>query len=243
MRHRFQIPRLPDDPGGAFPNPAHSQHPEGLIAWGGDLKPERLLNAYRSGIFPWFEHGSPILWWSPQPRAVFYPGHWQPPRRLARSLRQGRFATSMDRAFNTVVSGCAAPRAGQQGTWITPSMQQAYHELHRLGHAHSVETWDGDELVGGLYGVAIGRVFFAESKFHRRTDASKVALGQLLAALNHWGFLLADCQLWNPHLERLGVELISRPQFIQALGIGLDQPDQTGSWTERYQHFLAQSAG
>ena len=241
MRHRYQIPRLPENPAGAFPDPAPSQHPEGLIAWGGDLKPERLLNAYRAGIFPWFEHGSPILWWSPQPRAVFYPNQWQAPRRLGRTLRQQRYATSMDRAFLDVLDGCAAPRPGQQGTWITTSMQQAYCELHRLGHAHSIEVWDENSLAGGLYGVAIGKIFFAESKFHRRRDASKVALGQLLAALDHWGFLLADCQLWNPHLERLGVELISRPQFIQALEAGLDQPDTTGSWTARYEQFLDQT--
>ncbi len=230
---RYQIPQLGDDPASPFPPPRLSGHPEGLVAWGGDLEPERLLNGYRAGVFPWYEHGSPILWWAPDPRAVFFPQAWQPPRRLARSLRQGRFQARLDQAFASVIDACAGPRRGQSGTWITPAMRAAYLQLHRLGHAHSVEILIDGQLAGGLYGVSVGKAFFAESKFHFRRDASKIALAVLLRCLDSWDFVLADCQIWNPHLETLGVELLGRDAFVEALGEACTRPDTVGSWAER----------
>ncbi len=230
---RYHIPQLGPDPASPFPPPGNSDHPEGLVAWGGDLSSTRLLNAYRQGIFPWFEHGSPILWWSPEPRAVLVPGHWSPPRRLCRTLRQGRFEVQLDQAFATVIDACAGPRLNQTGTWITSAMRSAYCELHKLGHAHSVEILVDGQLAGGLYGVAIGKIFFAESKFHFRRDASKIALSVLMRCLDSWDFLLADCQLWNPHLERLGVGLVSGDEFRALVAAGIDQPDQVGSWQAR----------
>ena len=237
MAERIAIPQLPADCPTLFPNPLHSEHPDGLIAWGGDLQPARLLQAYRLGIFPWFDDDSPILWWSPQPRAVFYPQHWTPPRRLARTLRQARYRITLDHAFPEVIKACAGPREGQAGTWITDEMQTAYRKLHELGHAHSIEVWDdnqnGNPLVGGLYGVAIGKIFFAESKFHRQRDASKIALGEMLKRLADWEFILMDCQVWNPHLERLGVSMIGREPFMAAVQIGVNRPDLDGSWADR----------
>ncbi|MCC5864361.1 MAG: leucyl/phenylalanyl-tRNA--protein transferase [Wenzhouxiangella sp.] len=230
---RYHIPQLGPDPASPFPAPGQSNHPEGLVAWGGDLNSARLINGYRQGIFPWYEHGSPILWWSPEPRAVLIPGAWTPPRRLCRTLRQGRFEVHLDQNFAAVVDACAGPRSGQTGTWITPAMHRAYCELHRLGHAHSFEIHDGGQLIGGLYGVAIGKIFFAESKFHFRRDASKLALAVMMRCLQSWEFLLADCQIWNPHLERLGVRLMTGAEFRQVLAAGIDRPDQIGSWQAR----------
>lgn len=226
--NRLLVPELDSDPRAPFPDPAECEHPEGLVAWGGDLHPDRLLNAYRRGIFPWFDQHSPILWWSPAPRAVMLPGQMHVPRRLRRILRQGRFSASADCDFNAVIAGCAAPRPGQHGTWITPAMQRAYRRLHELGHAHSIEIRSNDELVGGLYGVAVGRIFFAESKFHRQRDASKIALAVLMRALEQWGYWLADCQLWNPHLERLGVALLGGDEFrsLVARGVRAEPPPQ-----------------
>jgi leucyl/phenylalanyl-tRNA---protein transferase len=225
-----RIPRLGDNPDSPFPDPARCDHPDGLLAWGGDLHPQRLLSAYRRGIFPWYEIDSPILWWSPEPRAVMFPGHMHVSRRLARTLRQGRFQARADTAFDEVVRACAQTRPGQDGTWITPHMQGAYRRLHRLGHAHSIEIMVDDELVGGLYGVAIGRIFFAESKFHRHRDASKIALAVLMRALETWDYLLADCQVWNPHLERMGVRLLSGAHFREVLEIGIEQSPGEDAW-------------
>jgi leucyl/phenylalanyl-tRNA---protein transferase len=227
---RIPIPQLGESPDSPFPDPARCPHPEGLLAWGGDLHPKRLLNAYRQGIFPWYETDSPILWWSPEPRAVMIPGHVHISRRFARTLRQGRFQASVDTDFDEVIRACAETRPGQDGTWITPHMQGAYRRLHRLGHAHSIEIVMDNELAGGLYGVAMGRIFFAESKFHRRRDASKIALVVLMRALETWGYLLADCQVWNPHLERLGVRLLSGEHFREMLAIGVDQPQPETAW-------------
>ena len=235
--NRFMIPRLGTSPESAFPDPGSSEHPDGLVAWGGDLEPKRLLRAYRNGIFPWYGEGSPILWWSPEPRAVMLPGHADVSRRLARTLRQGRFCVSMDLAFCDVIDGCAAPRAEDEGTWITPELRAAFIQLHQQGHAHSFEVWMDGELAGGLYGLALGKIFFAESKFQRRRDASKIALVQLLRALQAWEFLLLDCQIWNPHLERLGVRLLDGVRFRRVLEVGTEIEDRIGPWTRRLENW------
>lgn len=208
-----------------FPDPRRAlAEPNGLLAAGGDLSPERLLLAYRSGIFPWFEPAQPILWWSPDPRAVLHPERFRPSRSLAKALRQGRFSFSINRAFPQVMAGCAGPRRSQDGTWITGSMRSAYEELHRRGHAHSVETWQDGELVGGLYGLALGRIFFGESMFSRATDASKAALCHLVAFLREHGYLLIDCQVPNQHTLSLGVELMPREDYLAQLDRYVDVP-------------------
>ena len=180
---------------------------------GGDLAPRRLLCAYRRGIFPWFSEGQPILWWSPDPRAVLWPDALRTTRTLRRTLRRATFAITENAAFDRVVGECAAPRPGQDGTWITRAMAAAYGRLHRTGYAHSIECWRDSELAGGLYGIAIGRVFFGESMFSRVTDASKVALAHLCSL----GFELIDCQVPNPHLARLGAVEINRRRFLALL--------------------------
>ena len=206
---------------GAFPDPELAlDTPNGLLATGGDLGPLRLLCAYRRGIFPWFSEGQPILWWSPDPRAVLWPEALRINRTLRRTLRRATFTVTADTAFDRVVSGCAAPRAGQDGTWITRSMAAAYGRLHRAGHAHSIECWRGADLAGGLYGIAIGRVFFGESMFSRAPDASKVALVHLCTL----GFGLIDCQLPNPHLARLGAVEVDRQRFLALLDALCDAP-------------------
>ncbi len=187
--------------------------PNGLLAVGGDLQPARLLLAYRHGIFPWYSEGEPILWWSPDPRAVLFPEHIRISRSLRKTLRQGRFRITRDRCFADVIRGCAAPRANQPGTWITERMQKAYIRLHELGHAHSVECWKEGALAGGLYGVALDEVFFAESMFSRVRDASKVAL----VALCQQNYRLIDCQFLTEHLARLGAMAISRERFLALL--------------------------
>jgi leucyl/phenylalanyl-tRNA--protein transferase len=177
----------PDDPPDAFPDPQRALHePDGLLAVGGDLSPERLLAAYRRGIFPWYEAGQPILWWSPDPRAVLLPDELKVSTSLRKALRSRDVEVTLDRAFADVISGCAAPRPRQRGTWLTPDMQRAYARLHELGYAHSVEVWEDGTLAGGLYGVALGRVFFGESMFSRLRDASKVALVHLVAETRAW---------------------------------------------------------
>jgi leucyl/phenylalanyl-tRNA--protein transferase len=187
----------------------------GLVAVGGDLRPERLLAAYRQGIFPWYNEGDPICWWSPDPRAIFELDGLRVPRRLARTLRSGRFEVTFDRAFNEVLGGCA-DRPGE-GTWITAAMIAAYEELHRLGHAHSVEVWHGDVLAGGLYGVAVGGLFAGESMFTRVRDASKVALVFLVQRLREQGFRLFDIQLLTEHTARLGAVEIPRAEYQRRL--------------------------
>lgn len=191
--------------------------PDGLLAVGGDLAPERLVRAYRQGIFPWYSHGQPILWWSPDPRMVLYPERVVVTRSMAKVLRQGRFQFSLDQAFAQVIAACAEPRADSPGTWITAEMQAAYCELHRLGIAHSAEAWQNGRLVGGLYGLALGRVFFGESMFHRATNASKAAFLNLLECLRHWNYALVDCQVHTPHLQSLGAEPIARARFVWLL--------------------------
>lgn len=209
----------PDAP---FPDPLACNHPDGLVAIGGDLSRTRLLNAYRRGIFPWYEPGGPILWWSPDPRAILIPGHVHVSRRLARTLRQRRFRITIDTDFVAVIDGCAAPRDEHAGTWITEEMRAAYIDLHAHGDAHSLEVWRDERLVGGLYGVAIGRIFFAESKFHYERDASKIALVELMRLLERRGYLLCDCQLWNPHLEHFGVRMVARGDFLRLVGHGVE---------------------
>jgi len=205
--------------------------PEGLLAVGGDLSRQRLLLAYRQGIFPWYSEGEPILWWSPNPRLVIYPGKIHISRSLRRTLRRGRFRVTADRAFDQVIRRCArAPRRQGEGTWITSAMEAAYSDLHRIGVAHSVEVWESDELVGGLYGVSLGGTFFGESMFARRSDASKVALVRLVHHLESRGFALIDCQVTTDHLLRLGAEEISRARFREELAAALKQRTRRGPW-------------
>ena len=208
----------PDNPDIYFPDVEHAlQEPDGLLAVGGDLQPERLLYAYRNGIFPWYGPDQPILWWSPDPRLLLYPEQLHVSHSLAKTLRQQRFSVTFDQAFDQVIEACAAPRPGQAGTWITPEMQTAYIEMHRLGHAHSVECWQQDRLVGGLYGLAMGRVFFGESMFSHTTDASKVGFVTLVRQLERWDYRLIDCQVHTGHLERLGARMIPRREFTRLL--------------------------
>ncbi|HSH69304.1 MAG TPA: leucyl/phenylalanyl-tRNA--protein transferase [Deferrisomatales bacterium] len=228
MRGPFWI-----EPGSPLPFPPVElalTDPDGLLAIGGDLSPSRLLEAYRHGIFPWFSEGQPILWWSPDPRAVLFPDRLHISRSLGKTLRRGRFRVTADRAFREVVAGCAAPRSGHDGTWITGEMADAYARLHDLGTAHSVEVWESGDLVGGIYGVALGRVFFGESMFSRATDASKVAIVHLARQLQRWEFPLLDCQVHNPHLETLGAERIPRKQFLAALDAHCTRPPVPAPW-------------
>ena len=224
----------PDRPDASFPPVGMAdEEPNGLRAVGGDLEPVRLLNAYRSGIFPWYSEGQPILWWSPSPRMVLFPERLRISRSLGKTLRNKPFRVSFDQVFPQVISACGAPRKGEDGTWITDEMRSAYENLHRLGHAHSVEVWNGRQLVGGLYGVAIGKVFFGESMFSRERDTSKIGLVYLVQALLGWHFRLIDCQLNSAHLASLGAEEISRPRFIELLNEYCPMPGKTGKWMEK----------
>jgi leucyl/phenylalanyl-tRNA--protein transferase len=203
----------PTDPPDSFPDPRLAlREPDGLLAVGGDLAPERLLAAYRRGIFPWYQDDQPILWWSPDPRAVLFPPELRISRSLRRTLRRNTFEVSVNQDFAGVIAGCAADR-DQPGTWITEDMLHAYSLLHGSGHAHSIETWRDGELVGGLYGVSIGGVFFGESMFAREPDASKVALAQLTGMRREMGIDLIDCQVASAHLASLGARQISRADF------------------------------
>lgn len=200
-----------------FPPPEQAlDDPPGLLAAGGDLSPARLLAAYRRGIFPWYSPGQPVLWWSPNPRTVLFPDEFRVSRSLAKTVRNGGFSVAVDRDFEATIDGCAAPRPQSLGTWITPEMRAAYLALYRLGHAHSVETRLGRELVGGLYGVRLGGVFFGESMFSSARDASKVALAHLVAVCRRNSIAVIDCQLASRHLASLGARSIPRAQF-QAL--------------------------
>jgi leucyl/phenylalanyl-tRNA--protein transferase len=204
--------------------------PNGLLAAGGDLSSERLLDAYRHGIFPWFSEGDPILWWSPDPRMILIPAELKISRSLGKSLRNRSYEARFDSAFDEVMAGCAAPRKGEPGTWISGAMIEAYRGLYRLGYAHSVETWIDGELAGGLYGVAIGRVFFGESMFSHARDASKIALAALVAHLRSAGFGLIDCQMRTRHLESLGAREIPRRRFSGLLEELIHYPHSPGSW-------------
>ncbi|MCP9454829.1 MAG: leucyl/phenylalanyl-tRNA--protein transferase [Nitrospira sp.] len=215
-----------------FP-PVELASPEGLLAMGGDLRPERLIEAYRHGIFPWYHEGQPILWWSPDPRAVLFPSKLHLPRSLRRAMRHSSFSVTFDTDFRSVMEGCAGPRPQYpgDGTWITPEMITAYTRLHELGYAHSAETWLHGRLVGGLYGVAIGGAFFAESMFTLVDNASKVALVTLVRQLATWQFLLMDCQQDSPHIRRFGAETIARTEFLTILSEALKLPGRQGRWT------------
>jgi leucyl/phenylalanyl-tRNA---protein transferase len=220
-----------DDAADRFPPPSQAlTEPNGLLAAGGDLEPERLLGAYRRGIFPWYEAGQPILWWSPDPRSVLRPDEVRVSRSLRRSINKRGFELKIDAAFEEVVAGCAAPRHYGGSTWITAEMAAAYARLHRLGWAHSFETWRAGELVGGLYGVAIGRVFFGESMFARATDASKVALVHLASYLHTRSFKLIDCQVASAHVTSLGASTVPRVQFLAELDEYCEPHATPGSW-------------
>ncbi len=205
--------------------------PNGLLAVGGDLAPERLLAAYRRGIFPWYSPGEPILWWSPDPRMVLFPDEFKVSRSLGRTLRRGGYEVRLDTAFARVIAACAqTPRRGQHGTWIVPEMQAAYRRLHELGLAHSVETWVDGELVGGLYGIALGRMFYGESMFSWRSDASKIAVAHLARYLERLGFGMVDCQMHTAHLASLGAREIPRDDFIARLDALVAAGPAPGPW-------------
>jgi leucyl/phenylalanyl-tRNA--protein transferase len=216
---------------GAFP-PVETALPDpnGLLAAGGDLSADRLLAAYRQGIFPWYSAGQPILWWSPDPRMVLFVSEFVLPRSLRKVVAQRRFIIRVDTAFERVIEACAEPRTDDGGTWITPAMVEAYSELHRLGHAHSVEAWQGDALVGGLYGVAIGRMFFGESMFTRAPNASKVALVHLIDLLKHRMMPMIDCQQQTEHLARFGARPIPRREFAQEVARLVNSTQPAEPW-------------
>lgn len=215
-----------------FPDAASSpgDHP---LAIGGDLSMGRLLAAYRSGIFPWYNPGEPILWWSPDPRFILYPDNFQVPHGLKKALRRNPWELRCDTKFEQVMRTCAeVPRPGQDGTWITEEMLSAYTRLNKAGIAHSVEVWLEGQLVGGLYGLSIGRAFFGESMFHKVPDASKVALHHLVTMAREWDFLFIDCQVHTAHLERLGAEEVPREVFLNELAEALEGETRLGSWEE-----------
>jgi leucyl/phenylalanyl-tRNA--protein transferase len=214
-----------------FPDPSLSEE-DGLLAVGGDLSPDRVLRAYAEGIFPWFNEGSPILWWSPDPRLVLFPGELHVSASLARTIRRGTFRVTADTAFGRVIRACAhSRREGQSGTWITDEMIDAYEELHRLGFAHSFEAWSGELLAGGLYGVSLGGAFFGESMFSVRPDASKVAFARSVDFMSRMGVELVDCQVRTDHLVRLGAREIPRLQFLDRLDGLLHRETLRGPWT------------
>lgn len=201
------------------------REPDGLLAAGGDLRPERILAAYRHGCYPWYQQGQPILWWSPDPRFVLFPDELHISRSLGKVLRRRAFTISYDQAFDRVIDACAGPRSYADGTWITDAMRQAYQQLHRLGHAHSVEAWQAGELVGGLYGLCIGQVFFGESMFSHADNASKVAFAHLVPDLQRWGIRLIDCQMQTRHLASFGARAIERQAFAGQLAQLVELPN------------------
>ncbi len=205
--------------------------PNGLLCAGGDLTPRRLLEAYGRGIFPWFSEGDPILWWSPDPRMVLFPDELKVSRSLRKSVERGLYETRFDTAFRAVIEQCSAPRNGHAGTWIVPEMIDAYTRLHELGFAHSVESWQDGELVGGLYGIALGEVFFGESMFSRASDASKVALVKLVERLKAQGCRMIDCQQATAHLASLGAREIPRKAFAQQVQESIQYPLTGQKWT------------
>jgi leucyl/phenylalanyl-tRNA--protein transferase len=221
--------RLPD--AHLFPPPSHAEH-DGLLAVGGDLHPRRLLLAYAHGIFPWYSEGQPILWFSPEERFVLPSEELKVGRSLKKRVRRGDYEIRLDTEFASVIRSCRkTPRPGQMGTWITDEMQHAYCLLHRMGVAHSVEAWKDGELVGGLYGVAVGRTFAGESMFAHASDASKVAFVWLVRQLQRWGYSLIDCQIHTEHLARFGARMMPREDFLDALHAGLEESGEPGPWS------------
>lgn len=206
------------------------EHPDGLLAVGGDLTPERIIAAYRLGIFPWYSNDEPILWWSPNPRMVLFPDELKVSRSLRKTIRKGKFTVTMDQKFLQVIKACAGYRRNQDDTWITKNMQEAYYRLHNSGFAHSVESWYEGRLVGGLYGIALGKVFFGESMFSLMSDASKVAFVHFVWQLQRWGYELIDCQVQTQHLQSLGAVEIPRQQYRALLDRLCEMPGQTNLW-------------
>ncbi len=221
----------PNDDMAPFPDVSLAlREPDGLLAVGGNLSVNRLLVAYRSGIFPWYSEGQPILWWSPDPRSVLVPDKLIVSRSLRKDLRKALYTVTLDHDFDAVMRACAQPRRDSNGTWITHDIRRAYHQLHQQGHAHSVETWYQGQLVGGLYGVALGEVFFGESMFCVMPNASKIAFVKLTEQLRAWGYVLIDCQVQSRHLDSLGAEPLDREQFVQILHQHCNQGQAPGSW-------------
>ena len=222
----------PDAADCAFPDVELAlRDPDGLLAMGGNLSVDWLLHAYRRGIFPWYGPGQPILWWAPDPRLVLFPDRLHISRSLAKTIKQDKFSVTVDTAFADVIAACAQSRPAQSGTWITPEMESAYIDLYQAGHAHSVECWCDGKLAGGLYGIAIGKVFFGESMFTEVTDASKVAFVALVRQLERWGYRLVDCQVHTDHLESLGAAMIPRNEFTAILDSACSQPGHKLPWS------------
>lgn len=232
----IQLFRLGDAVDAPFPPVEHALHrPNGLLAWGGDLHPERLLRAYRLGIFPWFSEGEPVLWWSPDPRCVLLPRQVYVSSRTRRRFNSGCYRLTADTAFAEVIDACAEPRDGAAGTWITDELKASFVHLHQRGITHSVEVWQDQQLVGGIYGMAIGGAFFGESMFSRAVDASKIALITLCRQLQHWSFGLVDCQVTNPHLLSMGAIELPREEFDRRVASLTVQAGQPGSWRDRFE--------
>ena len=221
----YQLPET----GISFPDP-YDAEPDGLLAVGGELTPHRIVAAYCSGIFPWYNEDSPLLWWSPDPRCILLPEEFHLPRSLARVLKAGTFTFTLDAAFRQVITACSGPRGDYDGTWLVPEMIEAYTNLHQLGLAHSVEAWCDGELAGGLYGISLGSVFFGESMFFHRPNASKAALAYLVSQLQAASFTLIDCQQQTDNLMRFGAKPVPRAEFMRILAEGLNAPLRRGSW-------------
>ena len=225
----YQLPKEP-----LFPHPSEAVA-DGLLAVGGDLSPQRLVAAYASGIFPWYGDDDPILWWSPDPRLVLYPEKFKVSKSLQHKIKQKTFDIRVDFAFEEVINSCKrVPRKEQDGTWITGEMKEAYIKMHELGLAHSIEVWEENKLVGGLYGLSLGKIFFGESMFHKRTDASKIAFYYLSRMAIKWQFSIIDCQVSNPHLLSLGAEEISRDLFLDILSESENTPTRQGRWNFKF---------
>ena len=230
----------PDDESSSFPAAVSAlKDPEGLVAAGGDLSPKRVLRAYHEGIFPWYEEDQPILWWSPNPRGILYPKDFIAHKRLLRTIKKKNWRISFDQSFIEVIKACAEPRSNSRGTWITSDMLSAYTHLHHLGHAHSIEVWNQDGLVvGGIYGVALGSIFFGESMFSRETDTSKVALLYLCAYLDSWGYKIIDTQLGSKHLTSLGGIEIPRDEYLYVLSKLVSESVRPEAWNQDYRLVL-----
>ncbi len=225
-----------------FP-PVHLSEPDGMLAYGGDLSVERLLLAYRSGIFPWYNEDNPILWWSPDPRFVVFPDRVKYSRSMRKILKKGEFEITADRAFREVISNCAGViRKFQRGTWITEEMEEAYYTMHKEGYAHSFEAWKDGTLVGGLYGISLGRIFFGESMFVFEANASKAAFLSMAAFLKYLGFLMIDSQVYTAHLESLGAEHIHRSEYLEIVNRGLTHETIRGSWYGLYNSVTSSSS-